>query len=477
MGELPEGVNLPPATTQEVIRSASVILSRECRDGHEILLGHRVPELGSFPDYWAFPGGGICDEDRHSAEVLRGKLGVEGKYELACFALLREMVEEVGLSPDGKGNIVQVAPEVRELVCGDKAEWLKLVQDGSIKIEMFQSQMVTDRTTPPFSPRRFQNYFFHVPMGKSLVSPSFPPGRSEFDDFKWWRPDVLIEKWERNQIRIPPPIVTLIRDLANGISDSGDLLRTCDNLSSEPPSGDHRIEFRTRCGSLSSKNGNYPSFDTYQLLHYRGFGRGVCGSRSIIKNARFFGYSEEKIDHVTSMGSVIIATVFTHRHPDHVGNLDMISDVYDAPVWAGRETIESIPPEYPSKILREGDRIFLQGPSEISSWEIIETPGHCPGHICLVGKSGIVSGDNCVVIGTILVPSSEGDMTAYIDGLVRLNDLSPTMLFPGHGPPCTNPGKLLGKYIRHRTARHQKVFEAVSSGIGSLDGIAEVCIS
>ena len=204
------------------------------QDGHEILLGHRVPELVSFPDYWAFPGGGICEEDRHSAEVLRGKLGVEGKYELACFALLREMVEEVGLSPDGKGNIVQVAPEVRELVCGDKGEWLKLVQDGSIKIEMFQSQMVTDRTTPPFSPRRFQNYFFHVPMGKSLVSPSFPPGRSEFDDFRWWSPDVLIEKWERNQIRIPPPIVTLIRDLANGISNSGDLLRTCDNLSSDP---------------------------------------------------------------------------------------------------------------------------------------------------------------------------------------------------------------------------------------------------
>tara|TARA_B000000441_G_C21673792_1_gene308975 strand:+ start:598 stop:939 length:342 start_codon:yes stop_codon:yes gene_type:complete len=113
MGELPEGVNLPPIKAPEVLRSASVILSRECEDGHEILLGHRVPELVSFPDYWAFPGGGICDEDRHSAKVLGGKLGVEGKYELACFALLREMVEEVGLSPDGKGNIIQVTPEVR----------------------------------------------------------------------------------------------------------------------------------------------------------------------------------------------------------------------------------------------------------------------------------------------------------------------------------------------------------------------------
>ena len=338
---------------------------------------------------------------------------------------------------------------------------------------MFQSQMVTDRTTPPFSPRRFQNYFFHVPLGKSLASPSFPPGRSEFDDFRWWSPDVLIEKWERNQIRIPPPIVTLIRDLANGISNSGDLLRTCDNLSSDPPSGDHRIEFAPGVEAFPLRTETIPP-----STHTNCYIIGDLGGECVVvdpssKTPDSLAILKKKIDHVTSMGSVIIATVFTHRHPDHVGNLDMISDVYDAPVWAGRETIESIPPEYPSKILREGDRIFLQGPSEISSWEIIETPGHCPGHICLVGKSGIVSGDNCVVIGTILVPSSEGDMTAYIDGLVRLNDLSPTMLFPGHGPPCTNPGKLLGKYIRHRTARHQKVFEAVSSGIGSLDGIAK----
>ena len=51
--------------------------------------------------------------------------------------------------------------------------------------------------------------------------------------------------------------------------------------------------------------------------------------------------------------------------------------------------------------------------------------------------------------------------------------MSPTMLFPGHGPPCTNPRKLLGKYIRHRRARHGKVLEAVASGIDSLDGITE----
>jgi glyoxylase-like metal-dependent hydrolase (beta-lactamase superfamily II) len=64
-------------------------------------------------------------------------------------------------------------------------------------------------------------------------------------------------------------------------------------------------------------------------------------------------------------------------------------------------------------------------------------------------------------------------MGSYIDGLVRLNDMSPPMLFPGHGPPCTNPRKLLEKYIRHRTARHERVLEAVASGIDSLDRISE----
>ena len=473
MAELPEGVTLPPFDTPVVIRSASVILSRECENGHEILLGHRVPELASFPDYWAFPGGGICEDDRVSAELLNEELDVETDYKLACFALLREMVEEVGLSPDGRGNIIQVSPEIRELVCEDKKEWLKLVQNGSLNIEMFDCEMVTDRTTPPFSPRRFQNYFFHVPMGETSASPTFPPGRSEFDDFRWWRPDVLIEKWEENQIRIPPPIVTLIRDLVRETSETGDFVAACKKLSSDPPSGDHRIEFAPGVEAFPLRTETIPP-----STHTNCYIIGDLGGECVVvdpssKTDDSLAYLKKKIDIVTSMGSVIVATVFTHRHPDHIGNLDMISSVYEAPIWASRETIQSIPSEYPCKILSEGDKIVLEGPTETTTWEIIETPGHCPGHLCLVGESGIVSGDNCVVIGTILVPSSEGDMGSYIDGLVRLNDMSPPMLFPGHGPPCTNPRKLLEKYIRHRTARHERVLEAVASGIDSLDRISE----
>ena len=36
-------------------------------------------------------------------------------------------------------------------------------------------------------------------------------------------------------------------------------------------------------------------------------------------------------------GSNIIATIFTHKHPDHIGDMKEIMDIYDAPIWAAKE--------------------------------------------------------------------------------------------------------------------------------------------
>ena len=120
------------------------------------------------------------------------------------------------------------------------------------------------------------------------------------------------------------------------------------------------------------------------------------------------------------------------------------------------------------RILFEGDEIDLGE----EKWTVLETPGHCPGHICLVGRAGIVSGDNAVVFGTILVPSADGDMNEYLSGLERLRDLNPRLLFPGHGPMVANPTRLLNNYLNHRKARHSRVLKAVKSGKGGLDAIA-----
>ena len=125
------------------------------------------------------------------------------------------------------------------------------------------------------------------------------------------------------------------------------------------------------------------------------------------------------------------------------------------------------------KLLKENDSFILNGDNSSVCWNVIETPGHCPGHICLVGDAGIISGDNVTVIGTILVPSSDGDMNEYIEGLRRIKHISPPLLFPGHGPFSANPEKLLERDIRHRSNRHKLVLEAVKNNLTDLESIAK----
>ena len=180
----------------------------------------------------------------------------------------------------------------------------------------------------------------------------------------------------------------------------------------------------------------------------------------------------KKVSEIISSGSNIIATIFTHKHPDHIGDIEEIMNIYDAPIWATKETLEHLNIQENCRILIEGDEFKLKGSNGTSIWSIIETPGHCPGHVCISGESGIISGDNCVGVGTILV-SSDGDMKEYIDGLERLEKMQPKMLFPGHGPLIANPEKLLNKYIKHRKNRIEKIKQALSKDMTYLREISQ----
>jgi glyoxylase-like metal-dependent hydrolase (beta-lactamase superfamily II) len=186
---------------------------------------------------------------------------------------------------------------------------------------------------------------------------------------------------------------------------------------------------------------------------------------------------ELKVQEIRGDGSSITATIFTHRHPDHIGDLGRISEIYEAPIWASEETHAAIPGSTCDEVLSEGDSFVLEGPSGGVHWEVIESPGHCPGQICLVSDAGVISGDNCSTVGTILVASGEGDMGAYISGLERLRALKPKVLFPGHGPLIANPERLLTHYIEHRRARHRRILEAVREGNSDIPSIAEAAYS
>ncbi len=472
MDETPDGLTLQKSEPTPPRSSASVMLSRNSDSGHEVLMGHRSPELPAFPDLWSFPGGGISRVDRISAKDFPELLADRGSDRLAAFTLLREMVEEVGISPDGKGGFLEVEDEVRRRVCEDKSAWIKEVESGNISIIDFDCHVITERITPPQSPMRFHNLFFHVMLGDSTAEPSFPPGRSEFDEFRWWDPRDLISAWEGNEIHIPAPIVTIFRDIISEMDSGSDLVSACDSLAKDPPSGPHRFEYAPGVECVLIPTATLPpaTHTNCFVLGERGGMRAIVDPA--IKEEEGFEELKAKVEEIKADGSEILCTIFTHRHQDHLGDMSLISRLYEAPVWASSETLEAIScPD--SMSLAEGDSISLKGPSGESIWEVIETPGHCPGQICLVGEPGIVSADNCTIVGTILVPSSDGDMGAYISGLERLRDLEPHKLFPGHGPFIPNPRRTIDEYIAHRMSRHNMVLQAVRSGKTSLHDITK----
>ena len=471
MDELPEGVDIAKLESRPLIPSASVMLSRVSGDGHEILLGHRSPELPAFPDLWSFPGGGVSRVDRKAADSHPEWLADRTGDRLSVFTLLREMLEEIGVTPDGNGGFMEVSDEIRRIVCKDKSGWLEVAESGDISIEKFDCQVITERITPPQSPTRFQNTFFHVALGESGVEATFPPGRSEFDRFEWWRPEEVIEAWESNQLHLPPPILTIFRDLMDAM-EGRDLIAACNVMADDPPSGPHRFEYGPGVECIL-----IPTMTLPPSTHTNCFVLGERGGQRVIIDPAIRdedGYKllKDKVEEILGDGSDIVCTIFTHRHQDHIGDMDMISQIYQAPVWASEETLSALPEIQETRKLREGDKISIDGPSGRVDWEILETPGHCPGQICLVGEPGVVAADNCTMVGTILVPSRDGDMGAYISGLERLRDLRPHTLFAGHGPLIPNPERMLTQYIEHRKARHAKVLRAVKSGCSNLSDIA-----
>ena len=472
MDELPEGVELPRANVAIPRPSASMIVSRMNENIGEILLCHRVSEVPSFPDFWAFPGGGVSRTDRKLSEENPDWLA--NTYDpVNSITLLRELVEEIGFSPDGSGSLELVDEEIQEKICQDKMEWGNYVKKGKLKIGNFSPQIIAVRTMPPFAPVRFTNTFHHLSIGDSKIEPRFPKGISEFDEYKWWNPELLLQSWLSNEVRLPPPQVTLVRDICQAIKENGDLISAFDELSKRPSEGYHILEFAPGVECIPLPTQTLPP-----ATHTNCYVLGVAGGERVIidpaaKSDEALEILSRKITEIISTGSEIKATIFTHKHQDHIGNLEEINKLYKAPIWASKETLDTITILGNKKLLKENDSFILNGNGSSVCWNVIETPGHCPGHICLVGDAGIISGDNVAVIGTILVPSGDGDMNEYIEGLRRIKGINPPLLFPGHGPFSANPEKLLDRYIRHRSNRHKLVLEAVKNNFTDLESIAK----
>jgi len=155
--------------------------------------------------------------------------------------------------------------------------------------------------------------------------------------------------------------------------------------------------------------------------------------------------------------------VLTHHHHDHVGAASWLREETGLPILAHPVTASLLADRLTvDRPLVEGDALTgSEAPDD--RWEVLHTPGHAPGHICLWEpvRRLLVAGDMIAAVGTVVIAPPDGHMATYIRQLERLAALRPERLVPAHGAVVEDPVARLEFYVRHRLEREGRVVDAL----------------
>jgi ribonuclease/clavin/mitogillin len=96
----------------------------------------------------------------------------------------------------------------------------------------------------------------------------------------------------------------------------------------------------------------------------------------------------------------------------------------------------------------------------------VATPGHTPDHLAFIEPTSrsLFTGDAVLGTGTSVIDPPEGDLTAYLRSLQRMRDLSPRVIYPGHGPVVLDAVAKLDEYLEHRAMRERQVLAGLRDG-------------
>jgi hydroxyacylglutathione hydrolase len=169
-------------------------------------------------------------------------------------------------------------------------------------------------------------------------------------------------------------------------------------------------------------------------------------------------------------GHEVKAHALTHAHPDHQGSSHAVCNALNIPLWCGAADAPAVenpklikerlprhwlnhligslwtgPAQPVARLLREGD--------EVGGFTVIETPGHCVGHVSYWSEKGrvLVLGDvlaNLNILTGLPGLHEPPDLFTFDPPLNRQSArkvaaLRPELVCFGHGPPLRNAQKFL----------------------------------
>ena len=145
-------------------------------------------------------------------------------------------------------------------------------------------------------------------------------------------------------------------------------------------------------------------------------------------------------------GASCAAILLTHTHFDHLGGVADLAEGTGAPVYVSpdaRGALEN-PLTPPGLTIRGYDQARdVSGGETLDvggiSFEVLDVPGHAPGHLSYYADGALFSGDVLFAGGVGRVDLPGGDWDTLLSSIRLLAERYPqeTVVYSGHGPATT----------------------------------------
>ena len=443
--------------------AAAVILLRQNTNpaNPEVFWVKRSDKLAFLGVFHAFPGGQIDADD--AAVNVRNAPNPETAAMISGAA--RELFEELGVLAVRGGETLTKGQRVSLLddLESGRITWSKLLDHYELHLDANDFTYAGRWVTPPFNARRFDTWFFLVNC-PPRQEPNVIAG--ELSSGEWLTARDAYDRWLHDQVVAVPPTLHALRTLAAGITPNlSERFLAIPQAHGEPA---RRITFRPNYICFPVRTPTRPPA-THTCCYL------VYNSKEILIFDPGSPYEDEQealaacVDEMIGEGRQVREIILTHLHPDHVGGVNALKAHLggSVPVAAHAQTADALSDVHVDRLIEDNDVIALEGEPRIQL-RALHTPGHALGHLCFhdEARGVLLTGDNIVGIGSVLIDPPQGNMRVYLQSLERMRSLpNLSVLFGGHGPAIATPYQKIDEYIAHRLERERNILEAVRSGI------------
>ncbi|HEX8737664.1 MAG TPA: MBL fold metallo-hydrolase [Pyrinomonadaceae bacterium] len=469
--------------------AAAVILLRE--NSSEVFLAQRNPKIPFLGGFHAFPGGKVDKED--ACIEVRNCADAETAKFIACAA--RETFEEIGVLLVRGGDKITKGQRasLHEDLISARFSFAEILETWGLWIDAEDFAYTGFWTTPKFSPVRFKTRFFLAVCPRKQEPQVF----GEFITGEFIAPPDALKLWENSEILISPPVLLTLQTLAESVQQSA--------VGNQPETEAQRVGFaaETVVEKLLSQSQKYDGKIRYvkfhpfiscfpvrtetlpPATHTNCF---IAGGREFIVIDAASPFVEEQnalheyIDSLIENGNVCRALVLTHLHRDHISGANALRNHLRekhnlrVPVAAHKLTAESVKDLVEVERFIEDDEVFdlKINDAETLYLTALHTPGHARGHLCFYDaqRGFLLSGDNVLAAGSVLIAPPEGDMKDYLNSLEEMKNLPNLRFLCGsHGAAVYDARGKIEEYIAHRLDREKQILQAIAGGAKTISEI------